>query len=218
MNPRELQLQRNSEILTKYIPQFAVPTIANWIIEFDFKLKIKKERSTKLGDYTSPHNGLNHTITINYNLNQYSFFVTLVHEIAHLVTYNNYKNKVMPHGEEWKHAFRQLMTPFLSTDNLPLDILYAVRKYLQNPAAASCSDATLMRTLRLYDAVNTDSNLILLEHLPFKTHFVYNEMRVFIKGEKLRKRFRCQEIATGAIYLFSPLAEVEAIEYEKLAV
>jgi hypothetical protein len=54
-----------------------VPQIAIWIIEFDFKLKITKERSTKLGDYTSPRDGLNHTITINHNLNQYSFFITL---------------------------------------------------------------------------------------------------------------------------------------------
>ena len=212
MTAREQQIHRNSEILKKYIPEFAIPTIANWIIEFDFKLKIKKERSTKLGDYTSPNNGLNHTITINYNLNQYSFFVTLVHEIAHLVTYNRYKNKVMPHGEEWKQAFRELMTPFLSTDHLPLDILYALRKYLQNPAAASCSDMTLLRTLKLYDTVDTNSNLILLEHLPYKTHFVYNESRVFIKGEKLRKRFRCEEIATGNIYLFNAMAEVEAFE------
>ena len=40
MNQREQQIQRNSEILKKYIPEFAVPTIAQWILEFDFKLKI----------------------------------------------------------------------------------------------------------------------------------------------------------------------------------
>lgn len=212
MNPREQQIQRNSEILKKYIPEFAVPLIARWIIEFDFKLKITKERSSKLGDYTPPHNGLNHTITINHNLNQYSFFVTLVHEIAHLKTYNQYRNTVLPHGQEWKQAFRELMKPFLDTDHLPLDVLYALRKYLQNPAAASCSDATLMRTLKLYDSAETNGHLILLEHLPFRTHFLYNGSRIFEKGERIRKRFRCREIATGSIYLFSPLAEVEIFE------
>ncbi len=209
MNLREQQIQRNSEILRKYIPEFAVPTIASWIIEFDFKLKITKERSSKLGDYTSPQNGMNHVITINHNLNEYSFFVTLVHEIAHLKTFNQYRNRVMPHGEEWKQSFRDLMTPFLSTDNLPLDVLYALRKYLQNPAAASCSDATLMRTLKLYDSNDTNGHLILLEHLPYRTHFLYNGSRIFEKGEKLRKRFRCKEISSGSVYLFSPLAEVE---------
>lgn len=212
MTAREQQIQRNSEILKKYIPEFAVPTIAAWIIEFDFKLKITKERSSKLGDYTSPQNGLNHVITINHNLNQYSFFVTLVHEIAHLKTFNQYRNRVLPHGEEWKQSFRDLMYPFLSTDNLPLDILYALRKYLQNPAAASCSDATLMRTLKLYDTHDTNGHLILLEHLPFRTHFLYNGDRLFEKGEKLRKRFRCKELSSGSVYLFSPLAEVEIFQ------
>lgn len=210
MTPREQQLLRNSEILRKYIPEFAVPQIAMWIIEFDFKLKITKERSSKLGDYTSPQNGMNHLITINHNLNPYSFFVTLVHEIAHLVTYNRYRNSVLPHGDEWKQAFRELMVPFLSTDHLPLDVFYALRKYLQNPAAASCSDATLMRTLKLYDTRDTNGHLILLEHLPYRSHFLYNGDRLFEKGEKLRKRFRCKELASGTIYLFSPLAEVEA--------
>lgn len=210
MTAREQQIQRNSEILKKYIPEFAVPTIAQWIIEFDFKLKITKERSTKLGDYTSPHNGLNHTITINHNLNTYSFFVTLVHEIAHLKTYQRYKHNALPHGQEWKQAFRELMSPFLTTDFLPLDILYALRKYLQNPAASSCSDVTLMRTLKLYDANSENSHLILLERLTHKTHFMFNN-RVFEKGEKLRKRYRCRDVASNAIYLFSPLAEVEMI-------
>ena len=62
------QLERNKEILKKYIPEKAVPLIAIWIIELDFKLKIKKERSTKLGDYRSPFNGSNHQISINFNL------------------------------------------------------------------------------------------------------------------------------------------------------
>ncbi len=212
MDLREQQINRNREILKKYIPGFAVAEIANWIIEFDFKLKITKERSTKLGDYTSPHNGLNHTITINHNLNTYSFFVTLVHEIAHLKTYNLYKNRVMPHGDEWKQSFRELMDPFLTTENLPLDVLYALRNYLKNPAAASCSDTTLMRTLKLYDTHATNGHLILLEHLPYRTQFLYNGSRVFEKGERLRKRFRCHELSNGSVYLFSPLAEVEVFE------
>jgi SprT protein len=134
-----------------------------------------------------------------------------VHEIAHLKTFETYKNRVNPHGEEWKQSFRDLMYPFLNTDDLPLDILYALRKYMQNPAASSCSDVTLMRTLKLYDTDTTNAHLVLLEHLPYRTHFIFNGDRIFEKGEKLRKRFRCKEISTGSVYLFSPLAEVEAV-------
>ena len=212
MNPQQQQIQRNSEILRKYIPHFAVDIIAIWIIELDIKLRITKERSTKLGDYMPPHNGLNHTITINHNLNEYSFFVTLIHEIAHLKTFNQYRNSVSPHGAEWKFSFKLLMNPFLTTENLPLDVLYALRKYMSNPAASSCSDLTLMRTLKLYDQKSETNPCILLEHLPRGTHFLYDGSRIFEKGDKLRKRFRCREISSGNIYLFSPLAEVEIFE------
>ena len=37
-----------------------------------------------------------------------------------------------------------------------------------------------------------------------------------IKESKNRKLFRCKEIATGKIYLFHPLAEVEPFEKESI--
>lgn len=209
MTARELQFQKNCEVLKKYIPEGAVETIARWIVDYDFKLKIKKERSTKLGDYSSPQNGMNHVITINHNLNKYSFLVTLVHEVAHLSTFNKFKNTVAPHGQEWKNEFKILMRPFLVTEIFPVDVLYAIRKYLQNPAASSCTDTNLLRTLKLYDE-NTQQ--IFLEYLPYKSVFLYNGNKVFEKGERIRKRFRCIEIATGTVYLFNPLTEVELFE------
>lgn len=209
MTARELQFQKNCEVLKKYIPEGAVETIARWIVDFDFKLKIKKERSTKLGDYSSPQNGMNHVITINHNLNKYSFLVTLVHEVAHLSTFNKFKNTVAPHGLEWKNEFKILMQPFLVTEIFPVDVLYAIRKYLQNPAASSCTDTNLLRTLKLYDE---NSQQIFLEYLPYKSVFLYNGNKVFEKGERIRKRFRCIEIATGTVYLFNPLTEVELFE------
>jgi hypothetical protein len=36
--------------------------------------------------------------------------------------------------------------------------------------------------------------------------------RVFRKEEKLRKRYKCTEIKTRRVYLFSPIAEVELVE------
>jgi len=210
MDPRLTQLQRNSEILKKYIPESTVELMATWILDYDFKLKIKKERSTRLGDYTSPRNGSNHLITVNFNLNKYSFLITLVHEIAHLATFNKHKNSVLPHGSEWKKAFAELMQPFLSSDVFPIDILYALRKYMQNPGASSCSDKTLLKALKLYDEHNPEK--IFLEYLPHKTIFLYNGERLFEKGEKMRTRFRCKEVNTGQIYLFNSLTEVEVFE------
>jgi hypothetical protein len=206
---RAVQYQRNSEILKKYLPEQTVEIISEWIIKFDFKLKITKERKTRLGDYMPPHNGLNHTITINYNLNKYAFLITLVHEVAHLVTFNEFKNTVNPHGTEWKKNFQKLMQPFLNTDIFPLEVFAALRKYIQNPAASSCSDIQLLRTLKLHDENN---NSIFIEHLKLNTLFLYNGSRIFKKGEKIRKRFKCIEINSGSVYLFNPLTEVELFD------
>ena len=82
------QLERNQSILYKYIPEKAVPAISEWIYKFDFKLRIKKSRLSKYGDYRPPVNGENHLITINYDMNKYAFLITLVHEIAHFYGLN----------------------------------------------------------------------------------------------------------------------------------
>jgi SprT protein len=205
---RAIQYQKNSEILRKYIPSTCVDLVARWIVEYDFKLKITRERNSRLGDYTSPRNGSNHTITINHNLNQYAFLITLVHEVAHLVTYNQHLNAVNPHGAEWKANFRQLMQPFLTPDIFPLEVFSALRQYLQNPAASSCTDLRLLRTLKLHDE---DGTSVFLEHLPEGSLFLYNGHRIFRKGERLRKRFRCIELSSGHLYLFNALAEVEPL-------
>ena len=51
-----------------------------------------------------------------------------------------------------------------------------------------------------------------MEKLPLKSLFKLKDGRIFRKDEKLRKRFKCTEIKTKRIYLFSPVAEVELVE------
>ncbi len=203
------QINRNQSILHKYIPEKAVPTISEWIYKFDFKLRIKKSRTTKYGDYRPPTKGENHLITINYDMNKYAFLITLVHEIAHLSNYIKNKNSVKPHGEEWKLHYKFLMQQFLIPDIFPIDVIIALRKYMNNPAASSCSDINLLRVLKNYD-IRKDT--ILLEELPLGTIFQHNKSRNFIKGEQIRKRYKCQELNTKRMYLFSPLAEVIVIK------
>lgn len=202
------QTERNQSILYKYIPEKAVPIISEWIYKFDFKLKIKKSRSTKYGDYRPPIKGENHQITVNYDMNKYAFLITLIHEVAHLSNYNKNKNTVKPHGEEWKLHYKLLMQQFLVPDIFPVDVITALRKYMNNPAASSCTDIHLLRVLKKYD-VRQDT--VLLEELPEGANFQYNKTRSFVKGEQIRKRFRCKELDTNKIYLFNPLTEVTAL-------
>ncbi len=200
------QLDRNQSILHKYIPEKAVPVISEWIYSFDFKLRIKKSRSTKYGDYRPPIQGQNHLITINYDMNKYAFLITLVHEIAHLSNWNKNKDTVKPHGDEWKLHYQLLMKQFLIPDIFPVDVINALRKYMNNPAASSCSDINLLRILKQYDE---REHTVLLEEIPMGSTFSYNENRLFTKEEKVRKRFKCKEVKTNRMYLFNPLTEVK---------
>ena len=204
------QLERNQNILKKYIPEKAVVTIAQWVYEFDFKLKIKKSRSTKLGDYRSPYGESNHIITVNHDLNKYEFLITLVHEIAHLSTYNKHKNRVKPHGDEWKEEYKNLMEKFLHSEIFPTDVIHVLKNYMSNPAASSCSDINLLRIMKNY---NEDAGTVLLENIQFGEKFIYNNSRTFIKGERVRKRIKCKEIETDRMYLFNPVTEVKPHPY-----
>ena len=192
-------------VLAQYMPPGAAPVIAKWIDYFQCEFKISKSRATKLGDYRHPFKQAGHKISVNNNLNSYAFLVTTVHEFAHLLTWNDHKNKVKPHGEEWKHNFKRMMAPFLEQGVFPDDLQQAITGYLNNPSASSCTDLKLSRALKKYDSVKDHSRL---EELPHNTVFTIKDGRRFKKGEQLRKRFRCECLDNGNIYLFNPLAEV----------
>ncbi|HAD34265.1 MAG TPA: hypothetical protein DCF44_07170 [Chitinophagaceae bacterium] len=44
-------------------------------------------------------------MSVNGNLNSYHFLITLLHEIAHMLVWEQFRNRVKPHGLEWKHVF-----------------------------------------------------------------------------------------------------------------
>jgi hypothetical protein len=199
------QLERNQSILYKYIPEKAVPVIAEWIYAHDFKLRIKKSRSSKYGDYRPPVKGENHQITINNDMNKYAFLITLVHEIAHLTNWNKRKDHVKPHGEEWKQEYKLLMRQFMDYEIFPIDVIEALKRYMSNPAASSCSDINLLRVLKRYD---NRQDTVLLEDVKEGSKFCYNKSRYFVKGVQVRKRFKCKELSTNREYLFNPLTEV----------
>ncbi|RVU00219.1 sprT domain-containing protein [Mucilaginibacter limnophilus] len=191
------------------MPPEAAPLIGRWIDYFKCEFKISRSRDSKFGDYRPPFGGKGHRISVNFNLNPYAFLVTTVHEFAHLHTWNEHKDKAKPHGVEWKNNFKRMMQPFFDKDVFPADIKNAITKYLNNPAASSCSDLNLYRSLRRYDPPKED--VFSVEKVPFKALFKLKDGRVFRKEEKLRKRYKCVEIATRRIYLFSPVAEVELV-------
>lgn len=193
-------------ILEKFLPEGTAPIIARWIDYFQCEFKVSRNRNSKYGDYRPPFKDAGHRISVNYNLNQYAFLVTTVHEFAHLHTWNEHKRNAKPHGKEWKLNFKRMMRPFFDKHVFPMDINRAIISYLENPAASSCSDLNLFRALQNYD--NKPADVITVEKVPANSLFQMKNGRVFRKELQIRKRYRCVELKTGAIYLFNPLAEV----------
>jgi SprT protein len=203
------QEERNQFILNKYIPGNAVEVISEWIYIYDFKLKIKRARTTKYGDYRPPIKGLNHQITINHDLNKYAFLNTLVHEIAHLSAFKKYGNTIQSHGKEWKQEYRLLLQPFLHEGVFPADVIAALTEYLHNPAATVCTDKKLFKTLRRYDE-NSDGR-VFLDELPAHTEFIAEDNHTYVKLNKIRTRYLCTRVATRREYLFHGTAQVKAV-------
>ena len=192
--------------LKQYLPEGSFEEVSWYLQHYKVQLTITRERKTVLGDYRNSVAGKNHRISVNGNLNPYAFLITLLHELAHLFTYERFGHRVLAHGQEWKNEFSKVLAQFLLKKIFPSDINKALLKTLQNPAASSCADTSLLRVLHQYDEKKEGMHLV--ESLPQGAIFKIKGGRQFKKEEKVRKRFKCVELATGKMYLFSPVYEV----------
>jgi SprT protein len=205
MSKREAPL----DAIKRYIPAPAAQLILDYLNQYKVHLTITRERKTVLGDYRHATTFNTHRISVNGNLNKYSFLITLIHELAHLVTFIQFRHRVEPHGKEWKRIYAMLLKDFLVTEIFPDDLLHALKQSMHDLPASSCSDEKLMRVLRNYDA-KTDG-MVMVEQIAEGKIFDAGKGQMFKKGKKLRKRYQCVEIATGKLYLFSPIYEVRAV-------
>lgn len=199
------------QALANFLPDKSFEPVVAIIHQYKVHLTVTKKRKTILGDYR--HAGItgNHKISVNGNLNKYEFLITLLHELAHLLTYEQFKNKVAAHGKEWKYFYSQLLKEFIQLKIFPADIELALQKYIVNPAATANGETTLLLVLRKYNTQQKEG-FITVENIPINSLFATDNGKTFKKINKRRKRIECIEIATGKIYLFNPLAEVKIIE------
>jgi SprT protein len=192
------------EVLQDYIPEASVSSVLEFLSTSNVQLKITKSRSTKLGDYRPPIRSKYHKISINHDLNKYHFLVTLIHEFAHLDSWEKHHRKVKPHGKEWKQSFRDLMDPYLNETVFPEDILIVLHKFLKNPTSSSV-DTELTKKMREYD---TGKKYFTLEELSDESLFKIHNGVIFKKLERIRKRYKCKRMDNNRIYLISPIMEV----------
>jgi hypothetical protein len=144
MPKKESPLQQ----LSTYLPEGSFEDVAAYLTEFKVHLTVTRERKSILGDYRNRLPNKNHRISVNGNLNQYSFLITLLHELGHLIAYEKYSSPIQPHGKEWKAEFGKILAKFISKKIFPENIEKELIKSLKNPAASSCAEEALLRILR----------------------------------------------------------------------
>ncbi len=189
-----------------YIPEKAIPLVQDLIEQYNFTLKIVHQRQTKHGDFRRLPNG-KFQITINNNLNKEQFLLTLIHEIAHHVVYQNFR-RVQPHGKEWKTTFQHLMLPFLTPEIYPNHILPLLAHYLKNPKASTDTDTNLSLALRKNKA---EAGKSFIFDIPFGVLFRFKKS-IYKRGNKRRTRYECLNTENNRVYLFNQNAEVEIYE------
>ncbi|MEO7802172.1 MAG: SprT-like domain-containing protein [Ginsengibacter sp.] len=195
--------------LARFIPEAALPKVVDYLNQYKVHLTITRERQSLLGDYRNNHLNRNHRISVNGNLNKFSFLITLLHELAHLLAFEKFSNRISPHGKEWKKIFGFVLSEFLSLKIFPDPVEEALLHTLHNPSASSCGDVKLTRVLQQYDLRKPGVNTV--EEIPAEGLFRIKGGRIFKRQNKVRTRYKCLEVATGKLYLFSPVYEVQII-------
>lgn len=193
--------------LTAFLPKGSFEKVLYYFNKYPVFLKIKRERRTLLGDYRNPTKMQPvHRISVNGNLNSYSFLITLLHEIAHMLTFINFGAKVSPHGAEWQKEYRKIIMKFLYQDIFPRRLEKVIWESLMDAKASTCSDPNLYRALKAYD--KRPEHLRYVEEIPEKAMFYTPDGKKFQMIGKMRTRYRCKEVKTGKLYNFHAMVEV----------
>lgn len=196
--------------LDKYLPYGSLPYISSLIQNEGLRIRITKQRKSKYGDFKPAMGKGLHQITINGSLNSYHFFITLIHEIAHLKTWNKHKGRVNPHGKEWKSEFGSFLLASINEKFFPEDIKKAIIGHLKSIKSSTSRDINLIKALRKYD----NETSITIMDIKDGDLFKIEDGRIFERGAKRRTRYECKCLKTNKTYLFNAQYQIFLIEKE----
>ncbi len=188
-----------------YIPKEAHNYVQFLIEQHAFDLKIVAQRESKHGDFRKLPNG-KFQITVNNNLNPFQFLLTLVHEIAHHITYQKF-GRVQPHGKQWKIIFQHIMLPLLKPTVFPTEVLPFLAHYLKNPRASTDSDVHLSLALKKH---SKESGKNFIFEVPLGAFFQFKKS-MYRQGVKRRTRYECTNTKNNKVYLFNQNTEVTVL-------
>jgi SprT protein len=186
--------------LEDFIPKGSFEKVLPYLKKYGIQLTVTKQRKSILGNYKVDMRDKVNRISVNGNLNEYSFLITLIHEIAHCICFNNYGARAIPHGKEWQNIYTTLLDEFVQENIFPDNLLPALHKHILAPKA-SCSDIELEKALDIYDEQQDGS--VYLDSIPFESYFIAQNDKWYKVKEKRRTRYLCEEKETGRLFLFS---------------
>ena len=204
MSPEEYKA-----VLAKYLPTTSVDSVYDFLDRYKVFLHITRKRTSKLGDYRWPQPRHNyHEISVNGDMNPYQFLQVMLHEMAHLNTYQRYGNDIQPHGHEWQEEYRQLLRQYLSC--FPDDIVALITQYTSRIPLSRTLEKQFDNQLRHYDPNYTPSDDLTLDQLPAGTAFriASKPHKPFRSLEKRRTRWICLGLDDNKKYLVSGSARV----------
>lgn len=190
--------------LEKYLPENTLPFLKTWFGEHYIHIKITKARNSKLGDYRKMPDK-SHQITINSTLQPQLFFFVLTHELAHLLAFENFGNRISPHGSEWKNTFRTMLLESISIYSE--DLKPIILKFSKAPKANFMSSPDLVKYFHIE---NYEDETSYIEDLENEDRFIYRKQTYIIEGKR-KKNYICLNLDNGKRYIFKPLARVEKL-------
>ena len=190
--------------LEQYLPDHTFPFLKKWFSDYYIHIKITKNRNSKLGDYRKLPDK-SHQITVNSTLDKQLFFFVLTHELAHLIAFENFSNRITAHGKEWKDTFSAMLLE--SIDLYTDDLKPIILRFSRNPKANFMASPELVRYFHIE---NPDENLVFVEDLLTNDKFRYKGEDYQLL-EKKKKLYLCINSKNAKKYLFRPLAKVEKL-------
>lgn len=205
----------------QHVPVAAVPYCLELWRQNSFLFKITRPRRTRLGTHCF-HPVSGHRVTVNINLNPAAFLITYLHEVAHVLTVRDARTKatltprsaprqrILPHGRQWKAHFNRLLQPVLTESVFPPSVLEPLRNYAQNPAATTTSCLPLAQALQTLDEWPAHLNLTEVRLLAEGDRFEFGK-KIFVRGSLRRTRLLCVDVLTGRRYTVPGHALVKRI-------
>lgn len=196
--------------LGEYLPEASVEPVFDFMTANAVQLRITRERLSKLGDYHMPHPGHPyHEISINGDLDPQYFLWVLLHEMAHLDAWLEYRTSIQPHGHEWQEHYRRLIRQHLELGAFMPEAAELIRSYIRRIPLNHATGNKIELMFR-QSADDGMIPILVLNDLAAGDKFVLKNRpdMMFAALERRRTRWKCRNEKTGQLFTVSGTAEV----------